>query len=68
VADFRVPARIRRLRIEDRQPLPGLSVVEAERRLDLLSAGDGLMPLTGSPPGWPEPGDDLAADADPAVF
>jgi aspartate/methionine/tyrosine aminotransferase len=46
VADFQVPARIRRLRIEDRQPLPGLSVVEAERRLDFLSAGDGLINAT----------------------
>jgi hypothetical protein len=43
VADFRVPARIHRLRIEDRQPLPGLSALEAERRLDFLSAGDDLM-------------------------
>ena len=33
MADYQVPARIRQLRIEDRQPLPGLSVVEAERRL-----------------------------------
>ena len=46
MADFQVPARIRRLRIEDRQPLPGLSVVEAERRLDFLSAGDGLINAT----------------------
>jgi hypothetical protein len=46
VADYQVPARIRRLRIEDRQPLPGLSVVEAERRLDFLSAGDGLINAT----------------------
>ena len=46
MADYQVPARIRRLRIEDRQPLPGLSVVEAERRLDFLSAGDGLINAT----------------------
>jgi hypothetical protein len=30
VADYQVPARIRRLRIEDRQPPPGLSVVGAD--------------------------------------
>jgi aspartate/methionine/tyrosine aminotransferase len=46
VADYQVPARIRQLRIEDRHPLPGLSVVEAERRLDFLSAGDGLINAT----------------------
>ena len=46
MADFRVPARIHRLRIEDRQPLASLSVVEAERRLDFLSAGDGLINAT----------------------
>ena len=46
MADYQVPARIRQLRIEDREPLPGLSVVEAERRLDFLSAGDGLINAT----------------------
>lgn len=46
MADYQVPARIRRLRIEDRQPLPGVSVVEAERRLDFLSAGDGVINAT----------------------
>jgi aspartate/methionine/tyrosine aminotransferase len=46
VADYQVPARIRRLRIEDRQPLPGLSVVGAERRLDFLTSGDGLINAT----------------------
>jgi hypothetical protein len=46
VADYQVPARIRQPLIEDRQPLPGLSVAEAERRLDFLSAGDGLINAT----------------------
>jgi len=46
VADYQVPARIRQLRIEERQPLPGVSVVGAERRLDFLSAGDGLINAT----------------------
>jgi aspartate/methionine/tyrosine aminotransferase len=46
VADYQAPARIRQLRIEERQPLPGVSVVGAERRLDFLSAGDGLINAT----------------------
>lgn len=46
MAEYQVPARIRRLRIEDRQPLPGVSVVGAERRLDFLTAGDGLVNAT----------------------
>src|SRR5579863_6010781 len=46
MAEYQVPGRIRRLRIEDRQPLPGVSVVGAERRLDFLSANDGLINAT----------------------